>query len=442
MRRDSAPDPAGGEAGAEERSPRSDEAQSSRWPPTPCVDAARPAGRSQRPTTSSTIPIPPMRTGLSQFPQQPDRDLLHRRRCRIHRHGADGDQRRCRRSRQSPQPPRGRPRAPPTRTAPRRVLASASVASPCLSFGARRAGSRIGDLMVAEIRCQGEQRPARTRPRLYARTVEIDDPGPLAALLPERDAYAWVRRGEGMVGWGEVVRSKPASVAEAEEWWTDLVSQVVSVSDLDHTRRAPASWPSAASCSIRRPPPPAPPWSCRSTVLGRRNGRAWLTQIGTSFVHDDTLPPVTAARAPPRTISYADGGADRAAVGGGGGRGRPPDRRRRAGQGGAGPGPARPGRASRHRPALDPGAGWRSGTSAAGRYLVDGLVGATPEMLLRRENGLVDLPGAGRHHPAQRRRRPRPGLGGGAGPLQQGPGGARVRGALGARTRWRRTAPG
>ena len=72
-------------------------------------------------------------------------------------------------------------------------------------------------------------------PRLYARTVEIEDPGPLATLLPSRDAYAWVRRGEGMVGWGEVVRSKPASVAEAEDWWTGLVSQVVSVSDLDHT---------------------------------------------------------------------------------------------------------------------------------------------------------------------------------------------------------------
>src|SRR5699024_10940671 len=43
------------------------------------------------------------------------------------------------------------------------------------------------------------------------------------------------------------------------------------------------------------------------TVVGRRNGRSWLTQIGTSFGHDDTIAPVTPPRAP-RQVSYADGG--------------------------------------------------------------------------------------------------------------------------------------
>ena len=41
-----------------------------------------------------------------------------------------------------------------------------------------------------------------------------------------------------------------------------------------------------------------------STVLGRRNGRAWLTQIGTSFVHDDSAAaghPHRSRRAPSRT---------------------------------------------------------------------------------------------------------------------------------------------
>ena len=35
-------------------------------------------------------------------------------------------------------------------------------------------------------------------------------------------------------------------------------------------------------------------------------------------------------------------------------------------------------------------------------YSVDGLVGATPEMLVKREAGPSDLPGASRHHPPLR----------------------------------------
>jgi menaquinone-specific isochorismate synthase len=63
-------------------------------------------------------------------------------------------------------------------------------------------------------------------PRLHVRTHAIDDPGSLLALLPPKDSYVWLRHGDGLVGWGEVVRLKPASIAEAAEWWTDLVAQV------------------------------------------------------------------------------------------------------------------------------------------------------------------------------------------------------------------------
>ncbi|HEY5978788.1 MAG TPA: isochorismate synthase [Microlunatus sp.] len=222
-------------------------------------------------------------------------------------------------------------------------------------------------------------------PRLYARTVEIDDPGPLATLLPDGDAYAWVRRGEGMVGWGEVVRSKPASVAEAEEWWTGLVSQVVSVSDLEHTPGAgfmafgsfvfdPATTAAQSTLVVPR------------AVLGRRNGRAWLTQIGTSFVHDDSLPPVTPPVAP-RNVSYADGGLTgpqwEAAVA---------EAVRRITAGELEKVVLARDLLARASEPIDPR--WILARLAeryerCWSYLVDGLVGATPEMLLRRENGLV-----------------------------------------------------
>ena len=43
-------------------------------------------------------------------------------------------------------------------------------------------------------------------PHLVVRTVERALPGPLLDLLPETDALAWVRQGEGIVGWGEAAR--------------------------------------------------------------------------------------------------------------------------------------------------------------------------------------------------------------------------------------------
>jgi len=56
---------------------------------------------------------------------------------------------------------------------------------------------------------------------LTARTVEIPDPGGLLASLPERGT-SWVRRGDGMVAWGEVARrdtTGPERIDEALLWW-------------------------------------------------------------------------------------------------------------------------------------------------------------------------------------------------------------------------------
>ena len=38
------------------------------------------------------------------------------------------------------------------------------------------------------------------------RTVPIADPGDLLAGLPDAPPLSWVRRGRGLVGWGEVAR--------------------------------------------------------------------------------------------------------------------------------------------------------------------------------------------------------------------------------------------
>ena len=65
---------------------------------------------------------------------------------------------------------------------------------------------------------------------LVARTVRIDDPGPLLELLPGRAALAWVRRGEGLVGWGEALRVTTAGddrFDSAEAAWASTVRHAV-----------------------------------------------------------------------------------------------------------------------------------------------------------------------------------------------------------------------
>ena len=228
-----------------------------------------------------------------------------------------------------------------------------------------------------------------TPPRLQAHTVEIDDPGPLPALLPATDAYAWVRHGEGMVGWGEVVRHKAVTVSDAEQWWTELCAGV------EH------------DCAITAPPAGAGFLAFGSfvfdpantaaqsalvvpeTIIGRRQGRAWLTRIGTS---PEAGPPELVldtgpAPEPPRDIAFADGGlsgpAWEAAVA---------EAVRRINAGELDKVVLARDLLANASNDIDPR--WLVSRlaeqySRCWTYLIDNLVGATPEMLVRREDGLV-----------------------------------------------------
>ena len=135
-------------------------------------------------------------------------------------------------------------------------------------------------------------------PRLRVRTVEIPDPGPLVGLLPATDAVAWLRGGDGMVGWGEAVRHKVATPGEADEWWAALVTD----SDVQSTLESPppgaglvafgsfAFDPDNTSASAGLVVP--------KTVLGRRHGRAWLTSVGTAGTPSAPAKPVDPPRQP------------------------------------------------------------------------------------------------------------------------------------------------
>jgi len=112
-----------------------------------------------------------------------------------------------------------------------------------------------------------------------ARTLPVDDPVELIPRLPADGALAWVRQGEGLVGWGEAARfetSGPDRFAEAEQWWTAYQRSLV----VDDPIGLPGTGPVAFATFAFDPRPGLATLVVPSVVLGRRAGRAWLTVLG------------------------------------------------------------------------------------------------------------------------------------------------------------------
>ena len=225
--------------------------------------------------------------------------------------------------------------------------------------------------------------------RLVARTVEIPDPGSLLGLLPDpaEDApTAWLRRGEGIVGWGtaaSIRTSGPDRFDDAVEWWREVSSAAVVRDEVS----VPGSGLVCLGSFAFADAPGDSVLVVPRVVVGRRGGRSWVTIVG-----DDELAPLPelspqAEPQAPGNVVFTDGDVD---------------------------GPEW--EAIVERAVLRINAGelekvvlardlvattdepldvrWplrRLGTSyeMCWTFHVDGLFGATPELLVRRERGLV-----------------------------------------------------
>lgn len=221
---------------------------------------------------------------------------------------------------------------------------------------------------------------------LRARTTVIDDPGDLASLLPGRLDLAWLRRGDGMVGAGRVAASTFDTIGEAAAWWADLAPSITVEGATDGP---PGSGPVAFGSFAFDPGHTAQ----RSMlvvpeiVVGRRNGCSWVTEIGRTLPARPFVPRDRAQAVAPGPLAYADG-----AMSGPAWEGVVAEAVRRIRRGDLGKVVlARDLLAAAERD-IDPR--WVVGRLAAAyercwTFLVDGLVGASPEMLVRREAGLA-----------------------------------------------------
>jgi menaquinone-specific isochorismate synthase len=134
------------------------------------------------------------------------------------------------------------------------------------------------------------------------RTVAVEDARPLLDRLPADGALAWVRAGEGLVGWGCAARlelSGEAPFAEATAWWQALVAAADVVDDVGLPGTGLVAFGSFAfdrGRSVLVVP---------EVVVGRAGGTTWVTTVD-GAAPDAVRPPVRA----PRRLELHDGSAE------------------------------------------------------------------------------------------------------------------------------------
>jgi menaquinone-specific isochorismate synthase len=134
----------------------------------------------------------------------------------------------------------------------------------------------------------------RAPERLAARTVEIPDPGDLVALFPEPAGVAWIRHGDGLAGWGETARvTLPAGedrFTAGEKWLRELFDGT----EVDDQVAEPGSGPVAFGSFTFDSTSDGSVLVVPETIVGRRDGRSWLT----------TIRPLTASAPPPAAPAF------------------------------------------------------------------------------------------------------------------------------------------
>ncbi len=114
-----------------------------------------------------------------------------------------------------------------------------------------------------------------------ARAAEGDEPDArdLLDLLPADSPLAWVRRGDGLVGWGEAARietSGPSRFADADAAWRRIVEHAVVRDEVGLPGTGPVAFGSFAFDDAS---PAGGVLVVPRVVVGRRGGRIWLTTL-------------------------------------------------------------------------------------------------------------------------------------------------------------------
>ena len=127
----------------------------------------------------------------------------------------------------------------------------------------------------------------------------------LLDLLPETGALAWVQDGEGLVGWGEAARLEltgPGRFLEAQAWWDQLVGQADVCDEVDRQGTGLVAFGSfcfdpATGSSVLVVP---------EVVVGHRGDDWWVTNVGGARTAPTALPVREPVRAP-SSVVFSEG---------------------------------------------------------------------------------------------------------------------------------------
>jgi menaquinone-specific isochorismate synthase len=138
--------------------------------------------------------------------------------------------------------------------------------------------------------------------RFHTQTTLIHDVDDLLTALPESAEVAWIRHGEGLVGWGEAARLElppgPDRFDVAQEWLRDVFDSADGQDEVG----LPGSGPVGFGSFTFDPRSPGSVLVVPRMVLGLRRGRAWLTTVAAAA---GSATPSRPPAAMPRTGSRA-----------------------------------------------------------------------------------------------------------------------------------------
>ncbi len=123
-------------------------------------------------------------------------------------------------------------------------------------------------------------------PRIVSRTIPIDPLNPsvtaLIDLLPAQAPLAWVRRGDGIVGWGEIARFEATGserFTQLAAAWNEMRSQAIIRDEVIRPGTGPVAFGTIGFSQATSAPSVL---VVPRVVVGRRDGQAWLTVMTTA----------------------------------------------------------------------------------------------------------------------------------------------------------------
>lgn len=115
-------------------------------------------------------------------------------------------------------------------------------------------------------------------PRLRVVTEPLTEPLDLLRVLPDEAAMSWVRGGDGLVAWGEVARVEVTGqerFSRAHRWWSQVCDAAEVVDDVV----VPGSGPVAFGSFTFDAGPQTSTLIVPRVIVGRRHGKSWLTLV-------------------------------------------------------------------------------------------------------------------------------------------------------------------